>query len=336
MLKDFDPNSASSYLDGIFGLPCTYEDSQVIYLPIPWDATTSYLDGTSQGPQAILEASDQIDFFDLQYTDLYKQGLYMLPIEKSIIDLNKSTREQALKIINNQGDQQNINFVNKNSEVLNDHVYQKTLKILEDEKTSILIGGDHSTPFGHIKAYSEKFEEFGILHIDAHSDTRKAYLGFKHSHASIMYNCLSEIKSISSLVQVGIRDFCEEEYNYINKKNKIHCFFDESIKNHQLKGLPFDTIARDIISKLPNDVYISIDIDGLDPKYCPNTGTPVPGGLEYYELLFLINEIIRTKRRIIGADLVEVAPNKDNEWDANVGMRLLYKLSIMALASQRK
>jgi agmatinase len=221
--------------------------------------------------------------------------------------------------------------------VVNEFVYKESLRLLKAKKIPVVVGGDHSTPFGAIKAYAETYKDFGILHIDAHSDTRVSYMGFEHSHASIMHNVMEKIPGVKKLVQVGIRDFCEEEYNYTKKNPKIFVHFDRHLQEKKLTGSKWSDIAKDIISELPENVYLSFDIDGLDPRFCPNTGTPVAGGLDYHEMIYLILEIVKSGKRLVGFDLVEVAPNaknKGDEWDANVGMRLLYKLAGAALASQ--
>jgi agmatinase len=197
-----------------------------------------------------------------------------------------------------------------------------------------LLGGDHSTPLGFLRALSEKYERFGILQIDAHADLRKAYEGFTYSHASIMYNAL-KLPSVSRLIQVGIRDFCEEEQDVINRsRGRISTFFDEDLKAWRYKGETWDALCNSIIKELPANVYISFDIDGLDPKLCPNTGTPVAGGLEFQEAIYLIKKVAQS-RKIIGFDLCEVAPGQ-NDWDANVGARLLYNLCNWMAVSQGK
>lgn len=338
MTQKIDPSSKASDTNGIFGLPFKENEAKIVYLPIPWDVTTSYQAGTMNGPQAILQASPQIDFFDFDFINAYQKGLFMRRPSPAIKKMAITGRKLALKIIDSseaviqksKALQKTLSDVNKLSENLNEYVYQETKKLLQKNKIPVIVGGDHSTPFGAIKAYSEVYPQMGILHFDAHSDTRKAYMGFTHSHASIMYNVMEKIPAIKKLVQVGIRDFCLDEYEYTRQNKKINVFFDQQIKEKKITGTPFSSIAKEIIKTLPKEVYISFDIDGLDPRFCPHTGTPVPGGLEYNEVLFLIKEIIKSKRKIIGFDLVEVAPNpqnKNDEWDANVGMRLLYKLS---------
>jgi agmatinase len=324
-----DPNAKASAEDGIFGLPFNEKNSKIIYLPIPWDVTTSYMAGTSNGPDSILNSSPQIDFFDLNFKDTFKSGLYMQKTNQWIAKTNKSARKLAKKIIDTDSTT-DLSKVNEASEELNDKIYNEVKEILKKDKIAIVVGGDHSTPFGSIKAYAEKYPGMGILHIDAHSDTRKAYMGFTHSHASIMYNVAEKIPGVKKIVQIGIRDFCEDEYKYTKKNKKFDVFFDQDISNRKINGESFKKITKEIISKLPKNVYISFDIDGLDPRFCPNTGTPVPGGFDYNEIVYLLVELSKSGKKIIGFDLVEVGAN---EWDGNVGMRLLYKMSGACLSS---
>jgi agmatinase len=353
--QNFDPNAAADANAGIFGLPCSFQDAKVVYLPVPWEATTSYGAGTAHGPEAILNASVQIDMFDLDVKNPYQAGLHSLPISPEIFDLNRRAKVLAETVIDALGEisgnielQKNLSLVNSYSKKVNDFVHVNISKILSSGKIPALIGGDHSTPFGAFQAAAEVYPEFGILHFDAHSDTRKAYLGFEHSHASIMYNASTKIPQIKKIIQVGIRDFCEDEFEFTSsQKNRFHVFYDQHISQKKMSGVSFNTIAEEIISELPQNVWVSFDIDGLDPRYCPHTGTPVPGGLDYSEAIHIIRTLAKSGRKIIGFDVVEVAPILNNdglpaeinqandEWDSNVGGRLIYKLSALALATHQ-
>jgi agmatinase len=191
-----------------------------------------------------------------------------------------------------------------------------------------VIGGDHSVPLGAIKSIHEKYAgEFGVLHIDAHADLRIAYEGFTWSHASIMYNLMTSQHPPNKLVQVGIRDFCEEEVDFIRERKDIDTYFDLHLKKRMMEGESWKNLCIEIVSHLPDKVYVSFDIDGLDPTLCPNTGTPVPGGLSFAEALGLLRTICESQRKIVGFDLNEVSggPTRE-EWNGNVGARLLYKL----------
>lgn len=340
MLKNFDPNAAASEDSGIFGLPFSVEEAKLVLIPVPWEVTTSYGGGTSQGPQAILKASKQVDLFDVELGNFYEAGIAMLDENTAVHAWNQLAKAAAQLIIQANASPEEAEFissftlVNQHSEMLNHYVYTEAKTLLAQDKLIGLVGGDHSTPFGIIQALVEKHPHMGILHIDAHADMRQAFEGFEHSHASIMYNVMTKLP-VSKLVQVGIRDFCEEEFDFIHQhKDKVTTFFDASLAEQKMLGRSWASLCDDIIQHLPQEVYVSFDIDGLDPRFCPNTGTPVPGGLEFTEALYLFKKIIQSNRKIVGFDLNEVSPgNSDQEWDANVGARILFKLCGWTLAS---
>lgn len=342
----FDPNSASTEDSGIFGLDATEKKSSVVYLPVPWEVTTSYGGGTSKGPAAILRASRQVDLYDGDVLRPYEAGLHLLAESSGVRELNTGVRGDAEKIIAVGGDIQGdaalksaLERVNAAGGKLNEFVYAESLLRMKQGKILGVIGGDHSVPYGAFQAAAESFGDFGILHFDAHLDTRIAYEGFTWSHASIMHNALERIPRISKLVSVGIRDYCEQEADYNKEQgSRARVFYDRDVGRRLYAGENWGAIAREIVAELPRQVWISFDIDGLDPRFCPHTGTPVPGGLDFREANHLVGEIVRSERTIIGFDLNEVTPAPDgkNEWDANVGARLLYKLSAWALASQGK
>jgi len=342
-MNEFDPNSAADPDSGIFGLPYSYGDAKLVYLPVPWEATTSYGGGTSKGPAAILEASYQVDLFDLEVQKPYEAGLHMLPESKKIRTWNKTAKAAAQKVIKAGGRigknkilQKALAQVNELSAQVNEEVRRESLRVMKAGKILGLVGGDHASPFGAIQAMAEIEKDFGLLHLDAHSDTRDAYEGFEWSHASILRNVIDRIPEVKKLVQVGIRDFCEEEWDYIrNSKGRVETFFDLDCQKKKAAGVHWQTQAAEIVSRLPQKVWITFDVDGLDPRFCPHTGTPVPGGLDYAEAIILIGEVARSGRKIVGFDLNEVSPGKSGDWDANVGARLLYKLSAWTLASQK-
>ncbi|NBX92878.1 MAG: arginase [Proteobacteria bacterium] len=346
MISIFNPNSAASKDSGIFGLPFRISESSLVYIPVPWEVTTSYGGGTSKGPKAIFKASHQVDLFDWDVLRPYECGLYLKKESPEVLRWNQLGKEKAHLIIEKGGDisdepglQAHLQEVNALGALLNDWVRKETLALLKNNQIPAILGGDHSVPFGALQAVAEFHPQFGILHFDAHSDTRKAYEGFTWSHASIMHNVLEGIPQVSKLVQVGIRDFCEEELNYCQSKgNRVKTFFDSQIQSQKAEGQHWKTICDEIVRELPQKVWISFDIDGLDPKLCPHTGTPVPSGLEFSEATYLLKALALSKRQIIGFDLNEVAPDpqEQSEWDANVAARLLYKLTAWTLYSQGK
>jgi agmatinase len=340
VIQSFDPNAPGTS-GNLFGLPFTVENSEVVIVPVPWEVTVSYQTGTAQGPSAILEASAQVDLFVRDIPNAWKLGVAMQEIPQNLLEESSKLRSLSAQYIESLEDGAPINpdnpvltKINEASENLNIYVKSTTQRFLKEGKLVGLVGGDHSTPLGFIRALSERYDKFGILQIDAHADLRKAYEGFTYSHASIMYNAL-KIPAVNRLVQVGIRDFCEEEVNVIERSmGRVVTFFDEDIKASQYAGNTWESICDQIIKQLPDLVYISFDIDGLDPKLCPNTGTPVAGGFEFHQIAYLIKKLVKANKRIIGFDLNEVAPGED-EWDANVGARMLYHLCNWMAVSNR-
>ena len=336
--SEFPPASES----GLFGLESSQEDSKVCIIPVPWDATASYGKGASLSSEGIVKASHQLDLFDLSYGSPYKQGIHMLRASADIKALNEETSKivssSREKVDSSQSCEEETHQVNAKSLEVNKIVYDTSLKLLEAQKLVGVLGGDHSSPFGLIRALSSVHENFGILHIDAHFDLRRAYEGFEHSHASIMFNVLEHFKQVSNIVHVGIRDFCEDEKSYSMKNSKrSKAFYDFDIFSSKASGTCYKDIARSIVDSLPEKVYVSFDIDGLNPMFCPGTGTPVPGGLDFNEAIFILEYLAKSGKKVIGFDLCEVAnPLNSNEWDFNVGARILYKLCGTMLYSNQE
>lgn len=327
--------------DGFLGGRLDPKEATLILLPVPWEATVSFGEGTAKAPNSIKKASHQLDLENYHYEDAYKMGISMLESNKSIEKLSQKARKKAISVIealeNGKNDKKSLKFVNEASTLLNTFVYEETLKLIIKDKFVAVVGGDHSSPLGLIKALNDTLnDEFGILHIDAHHDLREAYEGFTYSHASIFYNVLNECKKVSKLVQIGIRDYSKEEKNRMEDLGKKgHCLYDSDFQNQKANGKSIDSIFHSYIEKLPKHVYLSVDIDGLEPLNCPNTGTPVPGGLKFAELEYLIFMIVKSGRKIIGFDLCEVGTSS-NGWDENVASRVLYQLCGALLASQGK
>ncbi|MFM6929803.1 MAG: agmatinase family protein [Bdellovibrio sp.] len=335
----FDPTTTISAEFGIFGIPMTEEESKVVLVPVPWEVTTSYGEGASRGPQIIRDASEQIDLFDIELGKAYEVGYHMRELSEELQAKNDKFKAVAQELIGMRTSMSDDTVkmdklaaqVNVACEEMSQWVYAQCSDVLNKGKLLGLVGGDHSTPLGAIRAVSDKFKgEFGVLHIDAHADLRTAYQGFKQSHASIMYNVMTDDKRPKKLVQVGIRDFCEEEYDFSNSRDDIKTFYDLELKRRLLKGETWEKVCQDIIKELPQNVYISFDIDGLDPAFCPHTGTPVPGGLSVDQVFFLFREVHNSGRKIIAFDLNEVSTGgldpHEVEWDGNVGARILYKM----------
>ena len=343
-LSQFNPNCISNPNNNIFGLPFTEDEARVVILPVPWEVTVSHETGTARTPDHIFKQSLKLELLDSDVEAGWKNGFYMRRPDKKILMKSDYLRKEAELYINyiSEGEQvednkfmtKTLKEVNAGSDYLNEWVYEQTKQLLAKDKLVGILGGDHSTPLGFMKALAEKNGDFGILQIDSHCDLRKAYANFKYSHASVMYNALEEIPQIKKLIQVGLRDYCEEEQQYIaDHHERIDIFCDAVIKESQFEGKTWQTITNEIISKLPSNVYISFDVDGLDPKLCPNTGAPVPGGFETAEVFYLLKAIVKSGRKLIGFDLTEVGISRDG-WDENVGARILFKLcNLMVMAN---
>lgn len=336
----FDPDAPAEPGSGIYGLTFTPEESKVVVVPVPFEATTSYGSGAADGPAAVLSASHQVDLFDLELGDFYRHGIVMLDSPSEVeawngeaVDLARSLEAQEL----DDGERKKrIDRVNEIGDALNEWVYREVSRWLDQGKIPCVLGGDHSVPFGAIRAYAERNPGMGILHLDAHADLREAYEGFTHSHASIFYNVMERIPEVAKLVQVGIRDFGRGEYRYIQASGgRIVTHFDQALANERFAGATWKAQVERIVRDLPERVYLSFDIDGLDPSLCPHTGTPVPGGLSFHQACALIAGVVESGRTIVGLDLCEVAPGPEgDEWDGNVGARLLYKMIGWTLRSQ--
>jgi agmatinase len=341
-LPSFDPSAPASG-DGIFGLPHTPEQAVVVLIPVPWEPTTSYGKGAAKGPAAILSASRQVDLYDTQAGRPYAAGIAMLDPDPEIVRWNAAACVAAEPIIAAGGDvtgdaelEARLARVNELSEKLNARVEQLAQRWIDMGKIVGVVGGDHSAPYGNMAAHAARFPGLGVLHVDAHADLRDAYEGFVDSHASILFNVARRLPDVARVVQFGIRDLSEDEHLFAQRsKGRIHTVFDADVARRLFEGASYQEIVDGAIAQLPRDVYVTFDIDGLDPALCPHTGTPVPGGLSFQQAAYLFARLVETGRRIVGFDLNEVAPGPDgDEWDGNVGARLLYKLIGFAVMSR--
>jgi len=347
VLKKFNSGTNGLFNKGLFGLPFDVTESELVVIPVPWDVTTSFRDGSLEAPEAILKASWQIDLYNEEFENTWQQGMALDKIPTKWKESSHELKKLRKKILHKAFKSQNVTFntelfndyknINYLSRLLNEWVEQRAEHHLGLGKIVGVLGGDHSAPLGLMVALSKMHDSFSVLQIDAHADLREKYEGFDFSHASIMFNAL-KISQIEKLVQVGIRDYCDEENKRIRENpGRIKIFTDTQLKHHLFSGKTWASQVKSIISSLGEKVYISFDIDGLDPYLCPNTGTPVPGGLSFDQVTYLLSEVQGSNKLIIGFDLCEVSPglNKNEDWDANVGMRILYQLCSRSLLSAK-
>jgi len=345
----FDPNAAAKPGSGIFGLSHTPEEAGVVLVPVPWEATVSFRAGTAAGPAAIRQASMQVDLFDLavgrpwvpelyepEACRAYLAGIAMLDAPEEVARWNDEARTAARSVIEAGGAGSNhpaVAQVNALGEKLNAHVQAEVSRWLEAGKLVGVIGGDHSVSLGALRAVLRRHPNAGVLHIDAHADLRPAYEGFTYSHASVMHNALADNPEMT-LAQVGLRDVCDAEVQAIEEgAGQITAFYDAELAEGILDGQSWSRQCERVVEVLPRSVYVSLDIDALEPSLCPATGTPVPGGMSWHQIDHLLGTMVRCGRTIVGFDLVEVA---GQEWDATVGARLLYRLIGWALKSRRR
>ncbi len=338
----FDPDGVGVDNGTYFGMPFDPEQAALVLISAPWDVTVSYGAGTAYGPDALIEASTQLDFYDPLSPEAWRRGIATADVDYSLQELSQRLRGDAVKVIRHleqggspedDGIVRRVRRVNEGCAAMNANIAEQARHWLDKGKIVGLVGGDHSTPYGLIRSLGERYERFGILHIDAHRDLREAYEGFEFSHASIMYNVLRDVPQVEKIVQVAVRDFSRREHDLAEASDRVESFDDLALAAAKYGGATWDEQCRRIAERLPEHVYVSFDIDGLDFGNCPHTGTPVPGGLSFNEAMWLAETVVRSGRRIVGFDVVEVAPAPEERLDAVAGARVLWKLCGLALKS---
>ncbi len=273
--------------DNFGGLPAKYsgyKNSDIVILPVPFDKTSSWIKGSDKGPGAIINASKNMELYDIETrSEVYTRGIH-------------TAKE----------------IISSTSKPMVDAIYKEVKRHLKDGKFSVLLGGEHMVSLGTIKAHAEQFEDFSILHLDAHSDMRDSFEGDKYSHACIM----ARAKEVTdNIVSVGIRSMDSSELKNITKKNT---FYASDIRKS-------DNWIQKAVKKLSGNVYITLDLDVFDPSIMPSTGTPEPGGLGWYEVLDLL-EAVSKKHNIVGFDVVELCPSKNMPAPDFLAAKLIYKL----------
>jgi len=264
-----------------------YERSRVVIFPVPYDGTLSYRAGSRNGPSAIISASRALEFYD--------------------IELNASPYEIGIHTTCE------LEPIMSSPEDMIDEIERVSRKFIRDNKFLIMLGGEHSISTGVLRNLKKKYKRLSVLQIDAHSDLRDTYEGTKYNHACVM----RRIRELCPAVQVGIRSMCEEEAIFIRQKN-IRIFYAEEIRGRT-------DYIDDVLKGLTEDVYITIDLDGLDPSIMPAVGTPEPGGLLWYDTLNLLRKVFES-RNVVGADVVELSPLPPDVSSDFLAAKLIYKL----------
>lgn len=271
------------------------DDSKVVIVSAPYEHTVSYGGGTKYGPEAIINASQFVEFYDEEFDRelCFEQGICTIePIE-----FGGKANKEAL-----------------------DMIYDQVKELLAKDKFVITLGGEHTISSAPIKAHHEKYPNMSVLQFDAHSDFRDTYEGSKYSHASIMAR-VAEFFPNDKITQVGIRAQCIEEANFI-KENKVNTFYANAIR----RGVHGQDWQQSVVDTLADEVYITFDVDYFDPSIMPATGTPEPDGFLYHETLDLLRKIKESGKRVIGFDVVELAPMEGLSHPDILTASLIYKM----------
>ena len=316
--------------NSLFGLSFSEEEAQVLVLPVPWDVTCSFRRGTAYSPALIQELSSQIDLYHPLYNDVWKKGIHLLSHPAECLSKNETLSPTAIQCISDfdhgrEQDSSHLRQLNQACQELITTVSKTIESIVNKKKFPVLLGGDHSLSLGAIQGLKKQYQGdgIGILQLDAHMDLRHNYQGFTHSHASVMAQAIQE-HHVTQLVQVGVRDFCEEEVNTTQSDAcDVVSFTDGAIQENLFLGDTWHDLCQKILEPLPKKVYVSFDMDVLNPGLCPNTGTPVPGGLDTSQCLYLVQQVMQTGREVVGLDLVEVG---HDSFDCGLASHLLYQL----------
>ena len=262
-----------------------YETAKAVLIPVPYDGTSTWVKGADKGPEAFLDATDNMEIYDIEtQSEPYKNGIF----------LDEPVTEDSTP------------------EAMAEAVHDRVKKYLDDNKFVTLFGGEHSISIGSIRAFGEKYGNITVLQFDAHTDLRPEYHGSKCNHACAVF----EANETQHLVQVGIRSMDTDEVQYMKRENVFFA--------HEIAENP--NWIEDVFNRLgDNPVYITIDLDGFDPSICPSTGTPEPGGLEWYPTLKLLKRVIQNKN-VVGFDIVELAPNENEKSSDFLAAKLYYKM----------
>jgi len=261
-----------------------YAGSDIIIVPVPYDGTSTWIKGSDKGPEAIMEASVNLEFYDVETaTEVHKKGIHTI---EPIVE-------------------------NSSPEALVNAVCQKIIHLLKEKKFPVTVGGNHTVSIGAIKAFSDRYRDLSVLQLDAHSDLRQEYEGSRFNHACAM----ARASEYAPVIQVGIRSMSAEEIPYVNK--------DRIFYSHDLYYNK--KLYRKAIDCLTENVYVTIDLDVFNPSIMPSTGTPEPGGPDYFELMHFLRDVA-AKKKIVGFDVVELCPMPGNKYPDFVAAKVIYQL----------
>jgi agmatinase len=287
-------------MPGFLDVPDAYTtpDALVQIIPVPYDATSTYRKGADKGPQAIIDASSQVEWYDIQTcAEHFEQGIHTQ--DPVICDASDPIELAPL-------------------------VRQRVSDALRKSQLPVVLGGEHSVSIGAIEAAADQTDQLSVLQIDAHGDTRETYHGSTHNHACVM----ARARELASIVQVGIRAIDQEE---LGSMDRDRVYFghevDQWTRQHDLSWMDR------VVSQLDEHVYLTIDLDAFDPSIIPSTGTPEPGGMDW----FTVNELVRRvaqQRTIIGFDVVELCPTPSHHASDFIAAKLVYRVMSEILSNR--
>jgi len=261
-----------------------YDESEIVVLPVPYDETSTWMRGADKAPDAVFEASVNLEFYDIETaSEVHLRGIHTLP---PILE-----KESPDKLV--------------------ETVYKKVKKLREDKKFPVIIGGNHTVPIGAFKAFSEEYQDITILQLDAHSDLRQEYEGSKFNHACAM----ARAKEYAPIVQVGIRSMSAEELQFVDNDRIFYAY---RLFNDK-------SLYKKAVEKLGKNVYVTIDLDVFDPSLIPATGTPEPGGPDYFDIMMFLRNVA-ANRNIVGFDIVELCPSEQNKTSDFIAAKIIYQL----------
>ena len=336
---DYDPDGVGVDNGNFLGLP-KVRRPDIVFLAAASELTVSYGAGTAGGPANVLAASTQLDVSlpDLYYN--YELGVDWRTVALGEAEAMANGRAAAQRVVSaleagRDADAADAALVNAASGRVNAAVQTAVAEVLTAKAFPVLVGGEHAVSLGAFHACAAHHGDFGILQVDAHMDLRWAYEGFRYSHASVMANALEEIPQLTQLVQVGVRDYSPGEFDAMGAHNgRVATFFDHYLQRRKFEGDTWRDCVQEIVEQLPQRVWVSFDVDGLDPSLCAHTGTPVPGGLGFAEAQYLLRAVVESGRHVVGMDIVEVA-GAPHEYEGAVAARIAYDLACRAVLHQR-
>lgn len=327
--RELAPDDAATPAGGLFGLGCAVDEALFVGVPAPYAATVSSRQGTVDGPRALWEASCQLDFADPRHGEPWRAGFSQ--VDEPVAMREMSARVGGLVARQRGGAGELAEEIDAAGREVWAWLDDVVSGLLEASRVPLVAGGEHAVSYGAIRAAARR-APLGVLQIDAHCDLRDAYEGLRTSHASVMRRVLEE-HGVERLVQVGVRELAGEELATVRREGeRVHLVTDAAIADDRLRGRPFAETVGEALAPLPERVWVSFDVDGLDPSLCPGTGTPVPGGLTWREAEFLIVALGESGRTIVGVDVVEIGPEY---WDGYVAAKVAYALAGAALGGRR-